>query len=1124
MKKDAKYYLSRTNDLPYFMVDNLKELKQQINQTRYIYTTPRDLIQRLELETDLVDFSNNTSSVYLDLNTLLETYGMKLVPGFIPCDIKFDDRIQVTIKPNLNNDEDFSYVQELIKSKRVPTQKDASYIARMSTKIANYNIMLRVFESLHVISKTIDSHLRLELDNILNSLSLPKEGYNYLKTCYSFACLNLNYKCDYQNQNLCFKQLDNKNHLRFISIMAKLAIYNGENFSVDREFPYYDTLLLEIAHQKNLIKEKEKQSKIQAFKDKEFKEHLRARVEAIAKLDEIDKKKSSTGIIISKQQTLGFFEKPVKEEVLLEKSVTKGNYYQKKTVEQKIRKKEYSFFENNSFFPLSSISEKFNFVSKFRYLNTYSMASLKPYLTLATTQKEDSHNNNLSFSDVVSKKSEFTNSSFLNNYFFNILNNSKLPVELINTINDLCNSIDIRKTKDSETAILSDNVISSNLDYLHDVLTCVIPDSEKIHYTTNRRALGLTGDTIESRLYAILYFYLVVILKQLINPSGKAELSEYRNELDRIYEKTEDTTLLLIKLLDFLLFKLPYALNDENVSIENLIVQDDDLLLGFYAYPQCIETAINIILAKRKIEMITDSDISSLFSLMLILLEKENSNSRSNLIRVPNRSYLFRIRLFVKIIKDNLYRYEKLCSFESLNCSDRNIDEKIFSSFNGINVSYQDSLAAYLANHETFRYLISPLLSHTTLEKISCSRLCFNLKDCIDLTKNILNQNKSLTNAIMNAKSPDLTLRLLSNTLMMKEQLNLIGKLNNLSFDNLNTVINLIDPKCNHALASCIEKGILNLGLMAVPIEHALSAKERCNLKHHKIIQTEIDNTLSKVLTDEFYEKLACAQNALIIYSYVVVQNNAEKTLVRILKLENQEQEKLAMKFFICLKQLVRGNPRYTNAYYARLARAKEISPTVLTTINYLNELIKEEMRIHPLASYFTNIFKETLKPLLSDISENKTSFADKKKNLTVADFDESKISSKLTESNHIQNVIEAIRITEGSLKDDEFFEPDFKGSDNTDENKDQNNPSVAKLPSSSARSLVDSLVKSGCDVMDLDEFNGLCLSAKYMSKDVAIEEINDFCYEEFDEPLLDVDYEGNTVYITLDILNQMKE
>lgn len=1124
MKKDAKYYLSRTNDLPYFMVDNLKELKQQINQSRYIYTTPRELIERLELETDLVDFSNSPTSVYFDLNTMLEIYGMKLVPGFIPCNIKFDDRIQVTLKPDLNKDEDFSYVQELIKSKRVPTQKDAAYISRMSTKIANYNIMLRVFESLHVISKKIDSHLRLELDNILNSLSLPKDGFNYLKTCYSFASLNCNYQCDYQNPNLCFKQLDSKNHLRFISIMAKLAISNGDNFSIDREFPYYEKLLIEIAHQKNLIVEKEKQTKLQAIKEKEFKEHLKARVEEIAKLDEIDKRKVSAGIKITKTKTPGFVEKPINDEVLLEKSLLKGNYYQKKSAEQRIKKKEYSFFENNSFFPLSSISEKFNFVSKFRYLSTYSMASLKPYLNISVKKCSDNTNTEINFSDVISNKSAITKSSFLNDYFFSVLNNSYLPAAFKNTLKDLCTRIEIRKTQPSETAILSDNVISSDLDYLHDVLTCIIPNSEKIHYTTNRRALGFTGDTIESRLYAILYFYLLVILKQLVNPSSDLEINEYRNELDRIYEKTEDTTLLFIKLLDFLLFTLPCALNDENISIEQMIVQDDDLLLGFYTYPQCIELAICIILSNREITEIIESDISSLFSLMLILLEKENSSSRSNLIRVPNRSYLFRIRLFVKIIKDNLFQYKKSCFFVNLDCSNNNIDQTCFLDFNGINVSYQDSLSAYLAGHETFKFLISPLLSHSILENICNKRLCFNLNECIDLTKSILNKNKSLTNAIMEAKSPDLTLRLLSNTLEMKEQLELIGKLKDLSFDNLNTVINIINPKCNPALASCIEKGILNLGLMAVPIEHALSAKERCNLKHHRIIQTETDNTDSKVLTDEFYEKLACAQNALIIYNYIVVENTAEKTLVRLLGLINQEQEKLAMKFFICLKQLVRGNPRYTKAYYARLARAKEVSSTVETTVYYLNELIKEEMRIHPLSSYFTNIFKETLKPLLSEFNDHKSSFAVKKNKISVADFDESKISSKITESNHIQNVIEAIRISEGSLKDDEFPIIDTQKEDITDEVQSQSNAKASKLPSSSAQSLIDSLVKSDCDVMDLDEFNGLCLSAKYMSKDVAIEEINDYCYEEFDEPLLDVDYEGNTVYITLDILNQMKD
>ena len=41
----------------------------------------------------------------------------------------------------------------------------------------------------------------------------------------------------------------------------------------------------------------------------------------------------------------------------------------------------------------------------------------------------------------------------------------------------------------------------------------------------------------------------------LLNGSD-LEINEYRNELDRIYEKTQDTTLLFIKLLDFLLFLL----------------------------------------------------------------------------------------------------------------------------------------------------------------------------------------------------------------------------------------------------------------------------------------------------------------------------------------------------------------------------------------------------------------------------------------------------------------------------------------------------------------------------------------------------------------------------------------
>ena len=42
------------------------------------------------------------------------------------------------------------------------------------------------------------------------------------------------------------------------------------------------------------------------------------------------------------------------------------------------------------------------------------------------------------------------------------------------------------------------------------------------------------------------------------------------------------------------------------------------------------------------------------------------------------------------------------------------------------------------------------------------------------------------------------------------------------------------------------------------------------------------------------------------------------------------------------------------------------------------------------------------------------------------------------------------------------------------------------------------------------------------MSKDAAIEELNDWSYENFDDPLFDVAPEENCVYITEDILDKL--
>ena len=42
------------------------------------------------------------------------------------------------------------------------------------------------------------------------------------------------------------------------------------------------------------------------------------------------------------------------------------------------------------------------------------------------------------------------------------------------------------------------------------------------------------------------------------------------------------------------------------------------------------------------------------------------------------------------------------------------------------------------------------------------------------------------------------------------------------------------------------------------------------------------------------------------------------------------------------------------------------------------------------------------------------------------------------------------------------------------------------------------------------------------MSQDAAIEEVNDWAYENFDAPILDVSYEENCVYLTTEILEKL--
>ncbi len=153
--------------------------------------------------------------------------------------------------------------------------------------------------------------------------------------------------------------------------------------------------------------------------------------------------------------------------------------------------------------------------------------------------------------------------------------------------------------------------------------------------------------------------------------------------------------------------------------------------------------------------------------------------------------------------------------------------------------------------------------------------------------------------------------------------------------------------------------------------------------------------------------------------------------------------------------------------------------------------------------------------------------------------LDQERIDQKIKESLQVQAVIGEI------VASNDRKQPDAPPSAPQDEAQAQENPkpqenaqsfdakpeAAAVAPSQApiaslseqARMLIKDLIDQRCEQMDLKEFEGMCLSLKFMSMAAAVEEINDWACEFFDDLIADCDYEGSVVYFTSEILDKLK-
>lgn len=149
--------------------------------------------------------------------------------------------------------------------------------------------------------------------------------------------------------------------------------------------------------------------------------------------------------------------------------------------------------------------------------------------------------------------------------------------------------------------------------------------------------------------------------------------------------------------------------------------------------------------------------------------------------------------------------------------------------------------------------------------------------------------------------------------------------------------------------------------------------------------------------------------------------------------------------------------------------------------------------------------------------------------------FDFNKINLKIKESQEVQEVIGEIR--EQAQGDELKVEAQAESKSQIKPlNQEENEPVESKSSATSEKDsplsklspscleLLQALMAQGVDTMDLAEFDGLCLTNKFMSGLVAVEMINDWCYEIFDEGLLDYVPSEHVVYIYTDLLEKIEK
>ena len=528
-------------------------------------------------------------------------------------------------------------------------------------------------------------------------------------------------------------------------------------------------------------------------------------------------------------------------------------------------------------------------------------------------------------------------------------------------------------------------------------------------------------------------------------------------------------------------------------------------------------------------------------------------------------------RLKTRITKDNCHEFICIKNYGD----EEDLEKGSITSEQSwnINANYNDASAIKKGYNLTTKIISRNKTNYAVASAISSCVFFGPLLDKITLdlfTHNHIELTSNFTTKLLNYFAPDRAiLRFLYNCDYQQD--NTIARILTRNIDkSLGTTLkhNLsnfvftdalkLSNKCNCHIENkqlpFVEEALTKIGLIIVPlrIESVTSQSKLFPLK--KVINSNLDE---KKFTPDFINKLKAAQLSQLIFRVNAPLSRRWLILPSLMELDETEQS-FVIKFLENFNEISKHITSLTKSFYLGVYKNQHKFPEVYKlTLDYLVKLAYSEIEKSAVSSYLSRTFNKALSYLKgqqdiedqkeaiykSTLNQNSTTNTSRQERQTstqhsffkpvqfnVEKLDTSLIESKLKESSEIQSFISQLREDENGIVEED---PNVDAQDlneneakkdhlEEDASTESNTQNGIEYPSENSQKLLQAIKAQNSEIMDLNEFAGLCKSMKFMSQDAAIEEVNDWAYENFDAPILDVSYEENCVYLTTEILEKL--